>query len=112
MPSSEGVATFAIVPEEFHYNPIGVVHGGVAATLLDTAMACAVHSKLPRGRGYTTLDIQVRFLRPITRETGRVLCHATAVHVGGKVATAEGQIVDESGKVYATATTSCMLFGG
>jgi uncharacterized protein (TIGR00369 family) len=106
----EGRATFAAVPEEFHYNPIGVVHGGLAATLLDTAMGCAVQSKLPRGGAYTTLDIQVRYLRPLTRETGRVVCTGVAVHVGRKLATAEGRIVDDAGKLYATGTTSCMIF--
>jgi uncharacterized protein (TIGR00369 family) len=105
----EGRVTFAVVPEEIHYNPIGVVHGGLAAALLDTAMGCAVQSKLPRGRAYATLDIQVRYLRPLKRETGRVLCTGLAVHVGGKVATAEGRIVDEAGKLYATGTTSCLL---
>jgi len=107
---AEGRATFSVVPEEYHYNPIGVVHGGLAATLLDTAMGCAVQSKLPRGRWYTTLDIQVRYLRPLTRESGRVLCTAVAVHAGRKLATAEGRIVDEAGKLYATGTTSCMIF--
>ena len=106
---AEGRTTFAVVPDEYHYNPIGVVHGGVAAALLDTAMGCAVQSKLPRGRAYTTLDVQVRYLRPLTRSSGRVLCTGVAVHAGGKVATAEGRIVDEAGKLYATGTTSCLL---
>ena len=106
---AEGRVTFALVPGEMHYNPIGVVHGGVAAALLDTAMGCAVQSKLPRGRAYTTLDIQVRYLRPLTKSTGRVLCTGVAVHAGGKTATAEGRLVDEAGKLYATGTTSCLL---
>jgi uncharacterized protein (TIGR00369 family) len=108
---SEGRAIFIVTPKEFHYNPIGVVHGGLAAALLDTAMGCAVQSKLPRGQAYTTLDIQVRYVRPLTRETGRVECTAVAVHVGRKLATAEGRVVDGSGKLYATGTTSCMIFG-
>jgi len=107
---SEGRVIFAIVPEELHYNPIGLVHGGVAAALLDTAMGCAVQSKLPRGRAYTTLDIQVRYLRPLKRETGRVLCTGVAIHVGGTIATAEARIVDEAGKLHATGTASCLLF--
>jgi uncharacterized protein (TIGR00369 family) len=106
---SDGRATFAVVPDESHYNPIGVVHGGVAAALLDTAMGCAVQSKLPRGRAYTTLDVHVRYLRPLTSKTGRVLCTGVAVHAGGRVATAEGRVVDEAGKLYATGTTSCLL---
>lgn len=108
---AEGRATFAVVPDEFHYNPIGVVHGALAAALLDTAMGCAVHSRLPRGQAYTTIDIQVRYVRPLTRDTGRVVCIAEAVHVGRKLATAEGRVVDGAGKLYATGTTSCMIFG-
>jgi uncharacterized protein (TIGR00369 family) len=107
---AEGRVTFEARPEEYHYNPIGVVHGGIAAALLDTVMGCAVQSKLPRGRGYTTLDIQVRYLRPLTRDTGRVLCTGVAVHSGTKIATADGRLVDEAGKLYATGTTSCLLF--
>jgi uncharacterized protein (TIGR00369 family) len=106
----DGRVTFSVVPAEHHYNPIGVVHGGVAAALLDTVMGCAVQSKLPRGRAYTTLDVQVRYLRPLTVTTGRVLGIGTSVHAGGRIATAEGRIVDESGKLYATGTTSCLLF--
>ena len=106
----EGQVTFAVTPAEYHYNPIGVVHGGVAATLLDTVMGCAVQSKLPRGRAYTTLDVQVRYLRPLTLETGRVLGLGRVVHAGGRIATAEGRITDEAGKLYATGTTSCLLF--
>jgi len=106
----EGRVTFEVVPQEFHYNPIGVAHGGLAATLLDSAMGCAVHTVLPQGRAYTTLEVQVRFLRPLTHRTGRVLCTGVVVHAGGRVATAEGRIVDEAGKLYATGTTSCLLF--
>jgi uncharacterized protein (TIGR00369 family) len=105
-----GRVTFTATPAEYHYNPIGLVHGGVAATLLDTVMGCAVQSKLPRGRAYTTLDVHVRYLRPLTAETGRVLATGVAIHAGGRTATAEGRIVDEAGKLYATGTTSCLLF--
>jgi uncharacterized protein (TIGR00369 family) len=107
---AEGRVTFAVIPAEYHYNPIGVVHGGLAATLLDSAMGCAVQSKLPRGRAYTTLDVQVRYLRPLTVKTGRVLGLGLSVHSGGRLATAEGRVVDEAGKLYATGTTSCLLF--
>ena len=69
---SEGRAVFTIEPAEYHYNPIGIVHGGLAATLLDSAMGCAVHSTLPAGGGYTTLEIKVNYIRPMTAETGRV----------------------------------------
>src|SRR5687767_13225291 len=106
---SEGNATFAVVPAEYHYNPIGVVHGGLAATLLDSAMGCAVHSTLPAGAGYTTLEIKVNFVRPITSDTGRVRAEAKLIHLGGRTATAEGRVIDEAGKLYAHATTTCMI---
>src|SRR5918998_6772602 len=79
----EGHAVFTVAPAEYHYNPIGVVHGGLAATLLDSAMGCAVHSMLPAGAGYTTLEIKVNFVRAMTAETGRLLCEGRAIHVGG-----------------------------
>jgi uncharacterized protein (TIGR00369 family) len=107
---SEGSAAFAVEPAEYHYNPIGVVHGGLAATLLDSAMGCAVHSMLPVGAGYTTLEIKVNFVRPITAETGEVRCEARVIHVGARTATAEGRVVDENGKLYAHATTTCIIF--
>ena len=106
---SEGKATFAVVPAEYHYNPIGVVHGGLAATLLDSAMGCAVHSTLPAGAGYTTLEIKVNFIRAMTGETGRVRCEAKVVHVGARTATAEGRVVDEAGKLYAHGSTTCLI---
>jgi uncharacterized protein (TIGR00369 family) len=106
---SEGHAAFAVNPAEYHYNPIGVVHGGLAATLLDSAMGCAVHSMLPAGAGYTTLEIKVNFIRAMTAETGRVRCEANVVHSGARTATAEGRIVDEAGKLYAHGTTTCLI---
>src|SRR5919199_756503 len=78
----EGRAVFTVEPAEYHYNPIGVVHGGLAATLLDSAMGCAVHSVLPAGAGYTTLEVKVNFVRAITPETGRVVCEANLIHRG------------------------------
>ena len=108
----EGRATFAVEPAEYHYNPIGVVHGGLAATLLDSAMGCAVHSTLPAGVGYTTLEIKVNFIRPMTGETGRVRCEAKVVHVGARTAIAEGRIIDEAGKLYAHGTTTCLILRG
>jgi uncharacterized protein (TIGR00369 family) len=106
---SEGHAIFAVEPKEYHYNPIGVVHGGLAATLLDSAMGCAVHSTLPAGAGYTTLEIKVNFVRPITGDTGRVRAEAKLIHSGGRTATAEGRVIDEAGKLYAHATTTCLI---
>ena len=109
---SEGRAVFAVTPQEFHYNPIGVVHGGLAATLLDSAMGCAVHSTLPAGVGYTTLEFKVNFARAITGDTGRVVCEGTLIHRGRTVATAEGRVIaEDTGKLLAHGTTTCLLFG-
>lgn len=105
----EGHAVFGVVPEEYHYNPIGVVHGGLAATLLDSAMGCAVQSKLPAGSGYTTLEMKVNFIRAMTSVTGQVRCEGKLVHLGRTTATAEGRIVDEAGKLYAHGTTTCLI---
>jgi uncharacterized protein (TIGR00369 family) len=106
----EGHAVFGVTPAEYHYNPIGVVHGGLAATLLDSAMGCAVHSTLPEGTGYTTLELKVNYLRPLTAETGPVRCEADIIHVGGRVATAGARLVDAQDRLYAHATTTCMVF--
>lgn len=105
----EGRAVFVVEPAEYHYNPIGVVHGGLAATLLDSAMGCAVHSTLPAGVGYTTLEIKVNYVRAMTSETGRVRCEAKVIHVGGRTATAEGRLVDQAGKLYAHGSTTCLI---
>ncbi|WP_342374935.1 PaaI family thioesterase [Myxococcus stipitatus] len=107
---SEGRAVFEVEPAEFHYNPIGTVHGGLAATLLDSALACAVHSTLPVGAGYTTLELHVNLVRAITGDTGRLTCTGEVIHVGGRVATAQGRLTDASGKLYAHGTTTCMVF--
>jgi uncharacterized protein (TIGR00369 family) len=89
----------------------GTVHGGLAATLLDSAMGCAVHSTLPDGSGYTTLELKVNYTRPITVATGRILCEGTVVHRGGRVATAEGRLwAERSGKLLAHGTTTCLIF--
>jgi uncharacterized protein (TIGR00369 family) len=106
---SPGRAVFTAEPAEFHYNPIGVVHGGLAATLLDSAMGCAVQSMLPPGVGYTTLEIKVNFVHALTAATGPVRSEGTVIHMGSRTATAEGRIVDRAGKLYAHATTTCMV---
>jgi uncharacterized protein (TIGR00369 family) len=108
--ASEGRAVFGVVPAEYHYNPIGVVHGGLAATLLDSAMGCAVQSQLPAGRAYTTLEFKVNLVRAITKETGKLRSEGKVVHVGKTTATAEGRLVDAAGKLYAHATTTCLIF--
>ena len=107
----EGRVVFDLTPAEAHYNPIGVVHGGVAMTLLDSAMGCAVHSTLPAGTGYTTVDLGVKLVRAITATTGRLRCEATVVHAGGRIATAEATIVAD-GKLYAQGTTTCLILRG
>jgi uncharacterized protein (TIGR00369 family) len=89
----EGRVVFAAVPGPEHYNPIGMVHGGLAATLIDSAAGCAVHTTLPAGTGYTTTDVQVRFVRPITRDTGRIECIGEVVHRGRTLVTAEARVV-------------------
>ena len=107
----EGRVVFTAETGEHQYNPIGVVHGGVAATLLDSAMGSAVHSRLPRGRGYTTLEIKVNYVRAIKRDSGPLRAIGTVVHMGGKTATAEARLLDGEGRLVAHATTTCMLFG-
>jgi uncharacterized protein (TIGR00369 family) len=105
-----GRAVFEIVPGEQHYNPIGVVHGGVAMTLLDSAMGCAIHTTLGVGERYTTLEVKANFVRPITVETGRVSCEAVVVHRGGTIATAEAKLViKSSGKLLAHGSTTCLI---
>jgi uncharacterized protein (TIGR00369 family) len=108
----EGSAIFEIHPAEFHYNPIGVVHGGLALALLDSAMACAVHSTLPAGVAYTTLEVKANFVRPLTTETGLVRCTGSVVHRGRTVATAEGRLEDPAGKLYAHGTSTLLVLGG
>jgi uncharacterized protein (TIGR00369 family) len=106
----DGVARFELDPQEFHYNPIGSVHGGVIATLCDSACGCAVHSLLPAGAYYTSLDLSVKFLRRLTASTGRVVCEGTVVHMGSRSALAEATVKGPDGKLYAQATSSCMIF--
>jgi uncharacterized protein (TIGR00369 family) len=105
----EGRVVFLGFPAEYQYNPIGVVHGGLAATLLDSAMSCAVQSTLPEGHAYTTLELKVNFVRPITTDTGELRCEGAVIHVGGRTATAEGRLMDQSGKLYAHGTTTCLI---
>jgi len=104
-----GRAVFEMTPGPQHYNPIGSVHGGVALTLLDSAMGCAVHTTLDAGVGYTTLEVKTNFVRPITADTGLVRCEGTVVHAGSRVATAEGRLVDGAGKLLAHGTTTCLI---
>ncbi|GAC1445895.1 MAG: hotdog fold thioesterase [Pyrinomonadaceae bacterium] len=105
----EGSVVFAVEPAEYHYNPIGTVHAGLACTICDSAMGCAVHSTLPAGVGWTTLELKVNLVRPLTVRIGRVRCEGKVIYVGGRTATAEAKIFDAQDKLYAHATT-CMIF--
>ena len=105
-----GRAVFELEPGPQHYNPIGSVHGGIALTLLDSAMGCAVHTQLERGVGYTTLEVKTNFVRPITADTGVIRCEGTVIHQGSRIATAEGKLTDTNGKLLAHGTTTCLIF--
>lgn len=104
-----GRVAFAATVEERFYNGTGVAHGGFAATLLDTALGCAINSTMPVGRRFTTLELKVNLTRPLTHQVGEVRCEAWVVHVGGRTATSEGRIVDRNGKLYAHGTTTCIV---
>lgn len=106
-----GRAVFEVVPAEYHYNPIGVVHGGLAATMLDSALGCAIHTTLPARTGYTTLELHVNLVRAITSRTGPLRCEGQVIHGGKQVATAEAKLLDLDGKLYAHGTTTCLIFG-
>ena len=106
----EGRAVFSGEPGEEHYNPIGVVHGGYAATLLDSALGCAVHTTLEAGVGYTSLGLEAKYVRPITRDTGRVLCEANVLYRGRRQATSEATLTAaDSGKLLAHGSATCMI---
>ena len=94
----------------FHYNPLGGVHGGVISTMLDTAAGCAVHSTMAVGELYTSLDLTVKFLRPVTVESGLLTCEGTVIQRGRRTALAQAQLSDEAGRLVAHATSSCMIF--
>jgi len=105
-----GRAVFFADPGEQHYNPIGVVHGGLAATLLDSAMGCAVHTTLEAGVAYTTLELKVNLVRAIRAETGRIVADGRVIHRGGKVATVEGKLTSAAdGKLLAHGTSTCLV---
>ena len=108
---NEGKVTMSVVPAEFHYNPMGVVHGGLAATLFDSALGCAVQSMLPPAHAAPTLQLQINYIRPITIATGKVQCSGEIIHMGKRSATAEGRLTDSSGKLYAHATGTFVITG-
>jgi len=105
-----GFVVFQAQPGPEHYNPIGSVHGGFAATLLDSAMGCAVQSMLPAGSGYTTLEFKVSLIKAITADTGEVRAEGRTLNVGRRVGTAEGRLLDSKGRLLAHATTTCLVF--
>ena len=105
-----GAIHVELVPEYRHYNPIGSVHGGVMATLLDTAAACSVHSTLAPGERYTSLDLTVKFLRPVTTDSGRLRCEGSVIQRGRRTALAQAQLYDVHGRLVAHATSTCMIF--
>lgn len=107
---SHGRAVFTALPTEYMYNPIGLVHGGYASTVLDAAMGCAVHSTLPVGMAYSTSQLGIHLVRPITLAVGLLTCEGTVVHSGRMIVTAEARLLDAKGKLYAHATTTCAIF--
>ncbi|RZT84791.1 uncharacterized protein (TIGR00369 family) [Pseudonocardia sediminis] len=104
-----GRVVFTLDPAEFHFNPIGSVHGGVYATLLDSALGCAVHTTLPMGARYTSLDLSVKFLRALRADSGTVRAEGTVVHAGSRTALAEARLLDGDDRLCATATSSCLI---
>jgi uncharacterized protein (TIGR00369 family) len=105
----KGRAVFGGTPGRFVYNPIGSVHGGYAATLLDSAMGCAVHTTLPAGKAYTTVDLAVTYVRAITETSGTLRAEAKVIHTGNSIVTAEGRVVGADGTLYAHGTTTCLV---
>ena len=108
--AAEGEVTFVGHPAAPHYNPLGSVHGGYAATLLDSCMSCAVQTTLEQGFGYTTLEFRVHLVRAITAESGPIRATGKVVHPGKRAATAEGRILDAGGRLLAHGTTTCLIF--
>lgn len=105
----KGRISFGFMPEEFHYNPIGTVHGGVIATILDSAMGCTIHSVLEEGIGYTTLELKINYLKAVTVDSGKLTAVGKIIHAGKSTALVEAQLVDENGNVYAHAVSTCMI---
>jgi uncharacterized protein (TIGR00369 family) len=108
--AEKGRVVFQGHPSRAHYNPIGSVHGGYHATLLDSCVACAIQSTLEAGQGYTTLELKVNYLRALTDQVGPVRAEGKVIHVGKQIGTAEGRLYDASGRLYAHATTTCLIF--
>lgn len=105
-----GRVVFEYEPVAAHFNPLGSIHGGIAATLLDSVMGCAIHSTLKAGSAFTTLEIKVNYVRAMTDRTGTVKAEGKVINVGARIATSEGRIVDSAGKLLAHGTTTCLIF--
>ena len=105
-----GRVAFEYTPVFAHYNPIGTVHGGIAATLLDSVMGCCIHTMLKAGVGYTTVEIKVNYMRAMTDRTGPVKAEGKVINVGSRIATSEGRLYDSAGKLLAHGTTTCLIF--
>lgn len=105
-----GRVAFAYQPVFEHYNPLGSVHGGIAATLLDSVMGCCIHTMLKAGTGYTTVEIKVNYVRAMTTKTGPVRAEGKVINLGSRIATSEGRLLDASGKLLAHGTTTCLIF--
>jgi uncharacterized protein (TIGR00369 family) len=108
----KGSVTFAFTPQEFHYNPIGSVHGGVITAILDSAMGCSIHSLLPAGTGYTTLEIKVNFLKAVSVKSGLLKATGKIIHAGNRTALVEAQLTGSDGAVYAHAVSTCLIMPG
>ncbi len=106
----EGRVVFAATPDARVYNPLGTVHGGYVCTLLDSCMGCAVHSTLKAGQGYTSVELKVNFVRPLSEATGEVRAEGRVLSAGRQIATAEGRLVDSRGRLLAHGTTTCLIF--
>lgn len=104
-----GLFVFQGTPDSRHYNPLGSVHGGYAATLLDSCMGCAIHTQLKKGQGYTTLDLRISYVRALGDKVGPVRAEGKVVHLGRSTALAEGRLYDVDGRLYATGSTTCMI---
>ena len=107
-----GRTVFSLLADEVHENPMGTMHGGIVAALVDTAMGCALSSRLDADAGFTTLELKTNYVRAITQATGKIYADGTVVHAGGRVATTEARVHDSSGTLYAHATSTCMILRG
>ncbi len=108
--AGQGMFQMSLSPDECHYNPMGCVHGGILATLLDSVMSGAVHTVLPAGRAYLTIEMKVNFLRPVFDRSGEIMAEGKVVSAGRQIATAEGRIIDSRGEVCATGSATCLIF--